>query len=194
MIALSIGATLGAVWFLLGGLPFTNHAAYGRVPVPGGDSVTLPAGIVWIHFEEDGIFGENDSADMPSDLQVSVTSASGAIAVSRLSENLFSMNVNETGHVPYGQIQVSTAGSYQVATTAAQQTSAVSPRVTFGEPPWNPFGAPIVGALVTFAPFALLALVLLLPLRRAESNSSPLPLAPPPSTLPPSNPPPPTMV
>ena len=175
LIVLGVGVLLGALWFLLGGLPFTNHAAYGRVPVPGTGAVTLPDGTVWIHFEEDGISGEDDSADMPSDLQVVVTSSAGTLAISRLSENLFSSSTNNTGHVPYGRLEVETAGSYQVTTTAAQQTSAVSPRVTFGEPPWNPFGPLIVGALVVFAPFALLALILLLPLRRSGSVVSPRP-------------------
>lgn len=167
LIVLGVGLLLGAVWFLLGGLPFSNHAAYGRVAVPGTGVVTLPAGTVWIHFEEDGISGENDSADMPSDLQVVVTSAGGALQISRLSESLFSSSTNNTGHVPYGRIELPEGGRYEVATSAAQPTSAVAPRVTFGEPPWNPFGPLIVGALVVFAPFALLALVLLLPLRRA---------------------------
>lgn len=165
-ILLGVGLLLGAVWFVLGGLPFTNHAAYGRVPVPGTGAVTLPVGTVWVHFEEDGISGESDSADMPSDLLVVVTSSGGSLGIVRLSENLFSSSTNNTGHVPYGRIEVPVAGSYQVTTAADQQTSAVAPRVTFGEPPWNPFGPLIVGALVVFAPFAVLALVLLLPLRR----------------------------
>lgn len=175
LIVLGVGVLLGAVWYLLGGLPISNHAAYGRVTVPGTGSLTLPVGPVWIHFEEDGISGENDSADMPSDLQVVVTSTAGALQLDRLSENLFSSSTNNTGHVPYGRIHVSVAGSYQVTTAAAQQTSAVSPRATFGEPPWNPFGPLIVGALIVFAPFAVLALVLLLPLRRARSSNPPTP-------------------
>jgi hypothetical protein len=170
LIVLSVGVLLGAVWYLLGGLPFTNHAAYGRVAVPGLGTLNLPVGAVWIHFEEDGISGENDSADMPSDLLVVVTSSSGdPLGIARLSENLFSSSTNNTGHVPYGRIEVESAGTYHVTTAAAERTSAVSPRITFGEPPWNPFGPLIVGALVVFAPFALLALVLLLPLRRAPS-------------------------
>lgn len=175
LIVLGVGLLLGAVWFLLGGLPFTNHAAYGRVAVPATAVVTLPVGTVWIHFEEDGISGENDSADMPDDLQVVVTSQSGPVAISRLSDSLFSSSTNNTGHVPYGQMQVPAAGTYQVTTAAAQQTSAVSPRVTFGEPPWNPFGPLIVGALIVFAPFAVLALILLLPLRRATPSGTPRP-------------------
>ena len=175
LIVLGVGLLLGLMWFLFGGLPFTNHAAYGRVAVPGAGVVSLPVGAVWIHFEEDGISGENDSADMPGDLQVIVASSTGAIQVSRLSENLFSSSTNNTGHVPYGQMQVPAAGTYQVTTAAAQQTSAVAPRVTFGEPPWNPFGPLIVGALIVFAPFAIVALILLLPLRRAPQSAAPGP-------------------
>ena len=76
-----------------------------------------------------------------------------------------SHNINGTGRVPYGEMDVPQAGTYSVTATGSP-TSAVSPRVTFGEPPWNPFGPPIVGALIIMAPFAILALILLLPLRR----------------------------
>ena len=166
LIPLGIGALLAVLWFVFGGLPITNHAAFGRVPVPGVGTVTLPTGTVWISFEEDGVIGEDDSADMPSDLIVTVTSpgVAGALPIERLSENLFSSVTGTTGHVPYGTMNVPAGisyaedGSYAVTTTATEQTSAVSPRVTFGEPPLNPFGPPIVGALIVFAPFALLAL------------------------------------
>jgi len=172
LIILGAGALIAAMWVLFGGLPFTNHVAYGSVPVPGAGVVTLPAGTVYISFEEDGIFGEDDSADMPSDLEVLIDATPGlatqpALHVERLSDSLFAMNVNSTGHVPYGRILVATPGSYDVTTSAIEQTSAVSPRVTFGEPPWNPFGPLIVGALIIFTPFVLLALALILPIRRA---------------------------
>ena len=167
VITLGTGAILAVVWFALGGLPFTNHAAYGRVPVPGAGALVLPAGDIRINFEEDGIVGENDSADMPADLLVMVSGAAGAVPVERISASLFSSSTNNTGHVPYGKIDSPSTGTYQVTTAASEQTSAVSPRVTFGEPPWNPFGPPIVGALLILAPFALLGLVLVLPLRRA---------------------------
>jgi hypothetical protein len=164
---LGVGLLVGGLWFLLGGLPFSNHTAYGRVPVPGSGALTLPAGVVWIHFEEDGISGENDSADMPPDLQVAVSGAGGTIPVVRLSENLFAFSTDNTGHVPYGRIDVSAGGLHQVSTAASAPTSAVAPRVTFGEPPWNPFGPPIVGALLLLGPFLIVAVLLLLPLRRA---------------------------
>ncbi len=166
-IVLGIGATLAFVWFILGGLPFTNHATYGRVPVPGAGTLTLPAATIRISFEEDGVSGEDDSADMPSDLLVVVTGSGGDVPVSRLSENLFSSTTGSTGFVPYGEIVAPTAGIYEVTTSASQVTSAVSPRVTFGEPPWNPFGPAWLGALIILAPFAILATILLLPLRRA---------------------------
>ena len=164
---LGVGAILAVVWFALGGLPFTNHATYGRVPVPGDVSLALPAATIRISFEEDGVIGENASADMPSDLVVIVTGAGGDVAVSRLSENLFSSTTGNTGFVPYGEIQLPAPGNYQVTTSANEVTSAVTPRVTFGEPPWNPFGPVWLGALLIMAPFALLALILILPLRRA---------------------------
>jgi hypothetical protein len=128
---LGTGAILAAAWFALGGLPFTNHAAYGQVSVPGTTEVDLPAGKVTISFEEDGIFGEDDSADMPSDLQVVVQGAGGPVAVTRVSDALFAINIGSTGRVPYGEMDIQAAGPYS-ATATGSPTSAVSPRVTFG--------------------------------------------------------------
>ena len=166
ILVLGTGFILAAAWFFLGGLPLTNHAAYGNVPVPGDVGLEFPAGVVMVSFEEDGVFGEDDSADMPSDLAVTVVDGSGTqVPIQRLSENLFAISIEGTGWVPYGEMDVPQPGVYTVTATGSP-TSAVSPRVTFGEPPWNPFGPPIVGALIIMAPFALLALVLVLPLRR----------------------------
>jgi hypothetical protein len=166
LIILGTGAILALVWFIMGGLPFSNHAAYGRVPVPGQGQVALPAGVVWLYFEEEGIFGEDDSADMPSDLSVTANGPSGPLVISRVSDMLFATNVNNVGYVPFGQADVASAGSYAV-TTSGSPTSAEAPKVTFGEGPWNPFGPAWVGSLVILAPFAILALILVLPLRRS---------------------------
>ncbi len=104
--------------------------------MPGAGQLTLPAGQVHLSFEEDGVVGENDSADMPDGLTVTVVSqAAGQIPVERLSSSLFSVSNDNTGHVPYGRLQVPTAGAYQVTTQVTGSSSAVSPRVTFGEPP-----------------------------------------------------------
>ncbi len=155
------------MWFAFGGLPITNHAAYGNVPVPGSGQLTLPAADVLLFFEEDGIVGENYSPDMPTDLQVAITVPLCPVAFELIPEFLFSSTVNNTGHVPYGRIKPTTAGAY-LATTTASPSSAVSPRVTFGEPPLNPFGPTWLGALIILAPFAVIALILALPLRRGR--------------------------
>ncbi len=166
LIIVGAGAILALVWFLMGGLPFSNHVAYGQVPVPGQGQVSLSPGEVWLYFEEEGIFGENDSADMPSDLSVSAAGPGGALVISRVSDMLFASSTNNVGYVPFGRAQVDSAGTYTV-TTAGSATSAVAPKVTFGDGPWNPFGPPIVGALLILLPFVVLAVILLLPLRRA---------------------------
>ena len=172
LIVLGTGAIFGLVWFVLGGLPFSNSAAYGRVDVPGTGTVTLPADEVWLYFEEEGISGENDSADMPADLAVTVTGPSGPIIINRVSDMLFSTSVNNVGYVPFGRTELDSPGTYAV-TTAGSATSAVAPKVTFGEGPWNPFGPPIVGTLLIMLPFVVLAVILLLPLRRTPSAPTP---------------------
>ena len=174
LIVLGIGAILALVWFAIGGLPFSNQSAYGQVPVPGQGQVALPADEVWLYFEEEGISGENDSADMPADLAVTVNGPSGPIVISRVSDMLFSTSVNNVGYVPFGRIELDSAGTYGVM-TAGSATSAVAPKVTFGEGPWNPFGPPIVGALILLAPFLVLAVVLLLPLKRTPPAPTPGP-------------------
>ena len=165
LIILGTGAILALLWFAIGGLPFSDNDAYGQVPVPGQGQVTLPADEVWLYFEEEGIFGENDSADMPADLAVTVAGPGGALIISRVSDMLFSTSINNVGYVPFGRAVPDSPGTYAV-TTAGSATSAVAPRVTFGEGPWNPFGPPIVGAIVILLPFVVLAVVLILPLRR----------------------------
>ena len=174
LIILGTGAILAVAWFVIGGLPFSNHAAYGEVPVPGQGQVDLSSGEVWLYFEEEGIFGENDSADMPADLAVTVTGPGGALVISRVSDMLFSTSVNNVGYVPFGRTEVANAGSYDVM-TGGSATSAVGPKVTFGEGPWNPFGPPIVGALLIWLPCAVLAVVLILPLRRTPPAPTPTP-------------------
>ncbi len=166
LIIVGVGLLIGLVWFVLGGLPFMNNSAYGLVAVPGQGQVNLPAGDVWLYFEEEGISGENDSADMPADLAVTVAGPGGVLTVDRVSDMLFSTSIDDIGYVPFGRTQLEAAGSYSV-TTAGSPTTAVAPRVTFGEGPWNPFGPPIIGALVILAPFVVIGLLLLLPLRRA---------------------------
>jgi hypothetical protein len=176
ILLLFLGGLAGVIWYAIGGLPFTDPSSHGAVSVPGSTQLSLPAATVWIYFEESGL-GADDKAQVPPGLAVTVRSAGGqTLAIEPLSQQLFSVTVGATGRVPFGRADVKAAGSYTVSTTVAGGTALFSkePRVTFGEPPWNPFGAPSTGALIVFLPFLVVALLLRLPLRR-QMVPAPLP-------------------
>jgi hypothetical protein len=78
-------------------------------------------------------------------------------------------------------MDVPTAGDYTVVVDSADLSGWVDPRVTLGEPPFNPFGPPIVGAALILGVFALIGLALgLLTARRGP--------APPDTPYPPQTP------
>lgn len=165
---LVIGAFSGFIWYTIGGLPIGDAQSHGAVLVPGTAQINLPVGEVWVFFEESGL-GEDESATNPPGLEVTVQSAGGqTMPIEPVSNNLFSVKVNSTGHVPYGRMIVKTAGSYVATTTVAGGVARFSrnPRVLFGEPLWNPFGSLTTGAVIIFAPFLAIALLLRLPLRK----------------------------
>lgn len=155
------GALLAFVWWLIGGLPFGDHDRYAAIPVPGSDTVELPEGDVRLHYQESGIPTE-ESAETPEGLEVRVTSRDGRpVRVERISENLFSVTVEDTGHVPYGRLDVPRAGTYTFNVELPRgSVTRADPLIAVGEPPINPFGAPIVGAIVIFVPFAAVSLLL----------------------------------
>ena len=182
-VPLFIGAILSFVWFVIGGLPFTDHAAYGRVPVPGAAQLSLPEAQVYLSFEEDGV-GSEDSADSPADLVVTVVGPTGAsVPIERLSGSLYSINSDGTAREPYGRMDVPAAGTHQVVVDATPG-NARAPRVTLGEAPWNPFGPPVVGALVILIPFLVLAVIVWL-FVSALTRPRPQPTVPPAPPAPP---------
>ncbi len=151
---LGVGIVLSVLWFLIEGVPFGDHSRYGSVSVPGSASVRLPAGDVRLFFQESDL-GAEDSASPPDGLEVEITAPDGArVAVESIPSFLFSATTDGVGHVPHGRLDVPSTGEYTVRTDATGDLSDHDdPRVTFGEPPINPFGPPIVGALVVLAPF-----------------------------------------
>lgn len=168
-ILLSVGFLLAGLWFFLGGLPFSDHDRYGSLAVPGTVQLELPGGDVRVFFQESGL-STDDSATVPEGVEVSVVDQGGrSVAIRKsfsniggISISLFSSTIGDVGHTDYGRMDVPGAGRYAVTVTQAAAIAAADPTITFGEPPLNPFGPPIVGASIVFAPFLLVAVVLLL--------------------------------
>lgn len=159
---LLIGGMISLVWWLMGGYPFTDHDRYAAIPVPGTAVAELPAGDVRIAYQESGI-PDDLSADMPDGMLVRVVAGDGTeLPVERISEDLFSIKGGDTGHVAYGKIDVPRAGEYTIQVEIPEDASTrAAPIVAVGEPPWNPFGPPIVGAMVVLAPFLFISAVLI---------------------------------
>lgn len=158
---LFVGALLAFLWWLMGGLPFSDHDRYAAIPVPGSQSVELPEGDVRLAYQESGI-PDDDSAEVPEGLEVRVRRPDGSeLRVERISENLFSIKLEDTGHVPYGRLDVPREGTYAIDVELPESSSTrADPLIAVGEPPINPFGAPIVGAIAIFVPFAAVSLLL----------------------------------
>jgi hypothetical protein len=172
-IVLAVGLLLAGLWFLLGGLPFSDHDRHGSVSVPGTGEVELPTGDVRVFFQESDLSGD-ESATVPEGVEVTVVGPTGSpVPISKtfgtiggISVGLSSTTIGVVGHTDYGRMAVLTAGAHSVTVTQASATGATDPTITFGEPPLNPFGPPIVGAAIIFAPFVLIAVLLLLIWRR----------------------------
>ena len=70
LLALGVYVALG----FLGG----DTDRYGRVPVPGAESLELEAGDVDLFYAEDVSLGENESLAIPGDLEVRIAAPGGS--------------------------------------------------------------------------------------------------------------------
>jgi hypothetical protein len=76
-IPLLVGCALAGSWVISGGFFAPGHDAYGKVPIPGDLTVTLPAGPARLYVQEHGHFGKGRSATIPRGIEVSVQPAGG---------------------------------------------------------------------------------------------------------------------
>ena len=155
-----IALVLGVLWYVIGGWP-RDHARYGKVEIPGKETLRLPDGEVRLSFEGQVSGGGETRTleDPPPGLRVSIRSGSGRrLAIESVSSSLYSIASGDSGHEPYGKVDVPEQGRYEVKTAAAGGTG--SGRITFGPPLWNPGDSRVLGALGVF--FAALIVLLLL--------------------------------
>jgi hypothetical protein len=159
-IPITTGLILALAWYFIGGAPFTSHDEHGKVSIPGAQALELPAGEVYMYFEESGLASENDSADAPDNLEFAVaeTKKGEPLEVEDV-PSLFSSQVNSKGWEPIGKVDLPTAGLY-IVSAGGDAGASLQPFLTVGNPPWDPFDNPIVGTLVIFLPlFALGAFI-----------------------------------
>src|SRR5919112_4690792 len=125
-----IAVVRGVLWYVIGGWP-RDHARYGKVEIPGKETLRLPDGEVRLSFEG-RVSGGGESRtleDPPPGLDVTVRSGSGRrLKVESVSSSLYSIASGDSGHEPYGKIDVPERGRYQVKTTAEGGTG--SGRIT----------------------------------------------------------------
>jgi hypothetical protein len=157
-----IAVVVGVVWYVIGGWP-RDHDRYGSVPIPGAQTLALPEGEVRLSFE--GQVSEGGPTrtlqDPPEGLEVRVGRRGGdALEVESVSSALYTVASGDTGHEPYGKVQVPEAGRYRVRATAAGGGG----QITAGPELWNPLGSRVAGAVGIALAAALVLLFLELPL------------------------------
>ena len=170
----AVAIALAVVWYVMGGWPH-DHGRYGKVAIPGRETLELPKGEIRLDFEGE-VSGGGESRtlqDPPPGLRVRVSPRGGnELSVERVSSSLYGIFSGSRGHEPYGKVQVPERGRYDVRTTA--DTSSPGGRITAGPKLWNPLGSRLLGAIAVGVAGLLVLLVLDLPLvvlsRRGSSG------------------------
>ncbi|WIM87906.1 hypothetical protein PT015_24325 [Candidatus Mycobacterium wuenschmannii] len=159
-IPLLVGSVLAAAWVFSGGFFAPGHDAFGRVPIPGDVTVTLPAGPARLYVQEHGTFGKNESATIPVGIQVSVQPVAGGAALP-LTPNTHAAatTVGQESWNTYATFDVPAAGAYRVSVLDPGDNGDARHSVTIGKGPWAPlppwmFG---LGILAVAAAIGLIA-------------------------------------
>ncbi|OBI65982.1 SHOCT domain-containing protein [Mycobacterium sp. E796] len=107
-----------------------KYNAYGEVPIPGSNSLNLPAGEVTISLHAVVVGSPNGGLPVPP-LGVTIAPPDG-VAQPALSESIGSTTtVNNDAHVRVWVAQIPVAGTYNI-TTDGQVNGYINPRLAFG--------------------------------------------------------------
>lgn len=107
-----------------------KYNAYGEVPIPGSNSLKLPAGEVTISLHAVVVGSPNGGLPVPP-LGVTIAPPDG-VAQPALSESIGSTTtVNNDAHVRVWVAQIPVAGTYNI-TTDGQVNGYINPRLAFG--------------------------------------------------------------
>src|SRR3954465_6780064 len=116
-----------------------NAHAYGEVPMPGRESVNLPAGEVIIFYgERTGRF-EHSPLPVPSNLQLRVRTASGQSLLGSTPYSFKQFNDGDYVRRSIAKLKVPEAGDYE-AVIPTNVPGAVRPVISFGRDNTGDFG------------------------------------------------------
>ncbi len=145
-----LGIAVAYAWSVFGGFPH-DADRYGRIGVPGAQTIALPAGRIPLD-HDDLMQGGGDTrtlADAPAGLRVRVTPEGGGkdLPVASVPGWLFSSSSGDRGHEPFARVDVPEAGRYKIRVRADERSAA---QIVVGASPWTPFGSVTAGAALTF--------------------------------------------
>ena len=155
---------VGVLWYVIGGWP-RDHDRYGKLTIPGRETLELPEGEVRLSFEGNVSGGGETRTleDPPEGLRVKVSRRGRELEVESVPSFLYSVMVGDRGREPHGKVDVPEAGRWRVEATA--RGSSPGGRITAGPELWNPLGSRAVGAVaIAVASFLVLFVLFELPL------------------------------
>lgn len=126
--------------------------AYGEVPIPGSQTLHLPAGDAKVSFHTETV-GTIEGGELPTppDLEISINPPSG-VPAPQLRRNVGgTVANNQDAHIRVGVVNIPSTGDYTIKTTG-KTNAFLSPRVSFGRDglnldflPWLFAGLLVVG-------------------------------------------------
>jgi hypothetical protein len=178
MAATLVGAFLVVV--ILGGVrAFTASDRFGTVPMPGHETLDLPAGDVIVYFQEDVNLGENESLRPPSDIRLAVRPSDGGSPVP-LDPGGVSNEVSGSfgSRVSIGDLDVLEGGDYLVSVGRTREARN-EPAIVLGDDLFDGFVSAVPLGLVVLAGGLGVALLLFLLTYVRRRRASEAALAPP---------------
>ncbi len=173
LLVVSIAGFITAL--MLNAFVLDDYDAYGEVPIPGAQTVHLPAGDATVSFHTQ-IVGSTRGAGLPiPDLSVTITPPSG-VAKPELVENLgTTTTVNNDAHRQVWVAHIPETGDY-VVSTDGKVSAFISPRLAFGHGSEFGFLPWAFAGLFAVSLVALLAAVLTRPRPQPTTPASPFEL------------------
>ncbi len=139
-VPLLVGVSLAFAWVVSGGFFAPGHDAYGKVPIPGELTVTLPAGPARLYVQEHGSFvSKNSEVSIPDGIVVSVEPAVGGTPLRLHSNTHAAVTTTENDSWnTFASFDVPTAGAYRVTVLDPADNGDTSHTITVGKGPWAP--------------------------------------------------------
>lgn len=130
-VVLMVVSVAGFIFALVANAFFLDkYNAYGEVPIPGSNSLYLPAGEVTVSLHTVVVGSPNGGLPVPP-LGVTIAPPEG-VAQPAVSENIGSTTtVNNDAHVRVWVAQIPVSGTYNI-TTDGQVNGYINPRLAFG--------------------------------------------------------------